>query len=514
MADLDKRLAAGQIQGARDYQEDDYGISEVSAPDDPGGEQVLLVLADGMGGHAGGAEASAIVVRTFIETYQVVGGPTPDRLRAALDAANEAVAAKVVAEPDLAGMGATLVGVSITDAGAQWVSVGDSPLWLCRGKLITRLNADHSMTPVLDNMVQTGHLTEEQAASDSRRNALRSAVTGEELDLVDLASRPTELDRGDVLLIASDGLETLSESVIARAVSRSLSRDAGVGEMVSDLLKRTEDERRPRQDNVTVIAYVADRVHGMGGVRASEEPTTRPARSESEIANQFMAGAGNGKRNTLLGISVATFALVVILGWVFQPELAALFGDDQREIVVVTEPDTDEVDEPEESGRDVDPRDDGGDENAETPDDPEQGADTNEDEATGPDDEAPEIDADDAQPVPLPRQRGDADDNIEIDQEEGDDPVDSSANREDDQWRALQAKRDELDAEFIGDGKDFIDEQDFEQAQLEYTALITDYKNFLDQFPRSARAAEARELMGQLGLLLHENQPVVVRRGN
>ena len=88
MNQLEGRFAAQQIPGGREYQEDDYGLIERGDPDI---DEVLL-LADGMGGHVSGDTASRMVVKTFVETYHGTEGPIPDRLRACLTAANDALA--------------------------------------------------------------------------------------------------------------------------------------------------------------------------------------------------------------------------------------------------------------------------------------------------------------------------------------------------------------------------------------------------------------------------------------
>ncbi len=98
MIRLEGRFAAGQITGGREYQEDDYGLI------DAGGSEVLL-LADGMGGHVSGDTASRTIVETFVDTYNRTEGPVTDRLRACLEAANNALADETSRNPELDGMG-------------------------------------------------------------------------------------------------------------------------------------------------------------------------------------------------------------------------------------------------------------------------------------------------------------------------------------------------------------------------------------------------------------------------
>ncbi len=83
--------------------------------DEPAGPaaagRLVAILADGMGGHAGGALASQMVCENFVKAFADTVGTNRDRLTAALEAANEAIASTVSANPMLTGMGSTLVGV-------------------------------------------------------------------------------------------------------------------------------------------------------------------------------------------------------------------------------------------------------------------------------------------------------------------------------------------------------------------------------------------------------------------
>lgn len=217
-------------------------------------ERLVCVLADGMGGHAGGAIASRTVCETFIDAIEKAEGSGPERLRSALEAANSAIAEHVARNPVLRGMGSTLVGVLFGPAGAKWVSVGDSPLYLYRNGEIALLNEDHSLAPALDQLAAEGRLSAAEARSDPRRHLLRSAVTGESLELVDLSRQPLALHAGDCVVLASDGIQTLHTKEIARAIGAYL----GDGpEAVAEALVRTVLEARdPHQDNVTVLVVM------------------------------------------------------------------------------------------------------------------------------------------------------------------------------------------------------------------------------------------------------------------
>ncbi len=239
--------AIAASQGGRRYQEDAAAIW----PGGNGPPPMLLVLADGMGGHAGGATASRLVCDTFIEACLAATGETSARLRTALDEANQSIHRVAAETPSLSGMGSTLVGVALGRDGLEWISVGDSPLYLYRAAEIALLNEDHSLAPALDQMAAEGRITADEARNDPRRHMLRSAVTGEELDLVDLSKKALILEPGDYVILASDGIHSLEESEIARVIT-GYAGD-GVEAVAKALVRAVLDVKEPYQDNVTVV---------------------------------------------------------------------------------------------------------------------------------------------------------------------------------------------------------------------------------------------------------------------
>jgi len=250
--------ASRASQGARPYQEDASAVwpgSDVEAPtgtgEPPEGTALVAVLADGMGGHAGGALASSTICSTFLSSFAGASGEGRMRLKSSLAAANEALTRKVAANPQLAGMGATLVGAAIGDAGLSWVSVGDSPMYLYRAGELVQLNEDHSLAPVIDHMVEQGRMSPEEARADPRRHYLRSAVTGDEIELIDAPERPLELAPGDIVVIASDGLHTLEPDAVRDVIAKCAAEGA---DAVADALIRSVIEAdEPHQDNTTVV---------------------------------------------------------------------------------------------------------------------------------------------------------------------------------------------------------------------------------------------------------------------
>ena len=265
-------VAGEQIQGDRNYQEDDFSIRLLSQDPDPLAEdRLLLVLADGMGGHAGGAVASKTVIQTFQAGFNRNAVGITDRFSVGIETANNAVKDKQQADPNLSEMGCTLVAALVAGSTLYWTSVGDSILWLFRQGRLQRLNADHSMKPLLLDLVELGRMTEEEALSDSRINQLRSAIFGEDVPLIDMNAGGFPLENGDLVLLASDGLETLSEEGMTDVIKAG-ANDAE--EIVNALLDAVAMAGVRGQDNTTALAYRVgqgqDSLHGaLAGISAA-----------------------------------------------------------------------------------------------------------------------------------------------------------------------------------------------------------------------------------------------------
>ena len=249
-------VAGGQIQGARARQEDAYSIKPLPEQDREEAGGWLLALADGMGGHAGGDVAAATATQAFEEGFTQAGrgadAPVEARLDAGLRAANEAVRVKQQSAFSLSDMGATLVAALVIGPVLYWVSVGDSLLWLFRDGELLRLNEDHSMRPLLLELVKAGEMSEEEVLNHPVAHQLRSVVHGRDLPLVDMAAEGYPLAAGDVVLLASDGIETLSTEALT-AIIQGHADDAGA--LTRALLDGVEAAGVPRQDNTTVVAF-------------------------------------------------------------------------------------------------------------------------------------------------------------------------------------------------------------------------------------------------------------------
>jgi protein phosphatase len=237
--------AATDIGLRRPENEDRFGVW---LPPDRGlrvQRGVLLVVADGMGGARAGEVASAMAVDRVLQLYGRGVGEPLDDLRRAFEAANRAVHAASLAQPDLHGMGTTLTALVVRGDEAFVAHVGDTRAYLVRDRTIVQLTADHSLVAQL---VRERHLTAEEARVDPRRNVVTRSVGVAPEVLVDLLQPEQRMGAGDTLLLSSDGLHGLvSDEEIALSASAPV-LDEVCGRLVA--LAR----QLGGHDNITVVA--------------------------------------------------------------------------------------------------------------------------------------------------------------------------------------------------------------------------------------------------------------------
>ena len=242
-------VATAAIKGGRDYQED-----SLIANFPQGQETGFAVLADGMGGHLSGDVASALVmseVYSQIKRKEMLLDKRITDISALLYntamAANTCVTQHIAEKPDTYGMGATLLACVIRGDDLYCVSVGDSPLFLFRDGELRQLNQDHSMAPQIDMMVNVGAMDPEGGRNHPDRNTLTSAIAGAEIDKIDCPDEPTAVLPGDIILVASDGLQFLSNDAIAKILQET--KDARSADITEALLSAISDLDDPEQDN-------------------------------------------------------------------------------------------------------------------------------------------------------------------------------------------------------------------------------------------------------------------------
>jgi serine/threonine protein phosphatase PrpC len=213
----------------------------------------LLVVADGMGGHASGETASQLAVniirdyfrgpQKLIGDYDQSCSENISKLRSAIFLANQAVYEAAQSSPQLKGMGTTIAAALLSGNKLSIAHIGDSRVYLVRAGNIEQLTDDHS---IVNEQVKRDLITKEEAIKSDMKNILTKALGVDpdtEPDLNELT-----VFNGDILLLCSDGLTTMvSDEAILEIISFAGNPDAACDSLIGAALENGG------KDNVTVI---------------------------------------------------------------------------------------------------------------------------------------------------------------------------------------------------------------------------------------------------------------------
>lgn len=184
----------------------------------------LAIVADGMGGHEGGQEASRIAVETVKKIYADGAGESPrDRLVAAFHTAHQNILLYGDKHPLLQGLGTTCTAVALVGNDLYIAHIGDSRLYLLRDATLQRLTQDHSY---VGRLLDHGIIGAAEAAVHPHRNILLKALgVGAEIE-PEIPERPVHLQNDDVLLLCTDGLWSMvtEDEMLSAVAKRTLSQ--------------------------------------------------------------------------------------------------------------------------------------------------------------------------------------------------------------------------------------------------------------------------------------------------
>ncbi|HET9064673.1 MAG TPA: protein phosphatase 2C domain-containing protein [Gemmatimonadales bacterium] len=279
----------------RDHNEDTFLVADLGVTDAMrashraehviGDRGMLFLVADGMGGAAAGELASEMAAvqihRHMIETWSSAPIVTAEGftafLREAVERANSALHSYAAAHPDVRGMGTTATVAGVWGDRIYLAQIGDSRGYLIREGTARQLTRDQSLT---QRLVEVGELTEEEAEASERRNIILQALGPEPRVKVDLSSQA--LQRGDLLLICSDGLTSVARRDDLAAVA---SDESDVQRICEQLVTLANERGGP--DNITVVAV---RFDGEGlPLEATEPPGYHEFEAGSRPALQATA---------------------------------------------------------------------------------------------------------------------------------------------------------------------------------------------------------------------------------
>ncbi|MBT0993457.1 serine/threonine-protein phosphatase [Cellulomonas sp. DKR-3] len=224
----------------------DVGLVRTNNQDSAYAGPHLLVVADGMGGHAGGDVASSLAIATFAPLDDEALGPDDalGELEHAIEDARDDIRARSAAEPDLAGMGTTVTAILRTGNKLAMVHLGDSRGYLMRDGVLAQVTTDHTF---VQHLVDIGRITPEEAEHHPQRSVVMRVLGDFETDLTpDMSVR--EARPGDRWLLCSDGLSGFVSAETIETTMRELTDvDACADRLVQLAL------RGGGGDNVTVV---------------------------------------------------------------------------------------------------------------------------------------------------------------------------------------------------------------------------------------------------------------------
>jgi protein phosphatase len=319
-----RHSARTDVGKTRDHNEDSYGVGEGEQAEHMG---ELLVVCDGMGGHAAGEVASQLGVETILSIYY--GDASEDRpqvLEQAFEQANEQIYAK-----GHGSMGTTGVAALLHHDALHIANVGDSRAYLIRDGEIRQVSRDHSF---VSDQVAAGLITADQARSSPHRNVITRALGYQSDVTVDLFRLPLQI--GDIVVLCSDGLHGLVTDAEIAKIAASAPLDQAAQQLI-DLANN-----RGGTDNITVIIAQVEALDWYSGEAVAtddlhervtvELPVTEPPASDSTAASDAAPpmpiapaaaaisaapAAPVERRLTLLGGLLAMVLLAILVGIIY-----------------------------------------------------------------------------------------------------------------------------------------------------------------------------------------------------
>lgn len=236
-----------------------------------GSKGVLLLVADGMGGAAAGAVASAMAVAEMharmVADWSREAESTHHqfalRLRQSVEAANASIFARAQAEPECRGMGTTATAAGVLGEYVYVAQVGDSRAYLVRDGNAVQLTRDQSY---VQELIDAGRMTEEEAERSEHANKILQALGA--APTVSAVITHQQLRRGDVIVLCSDGLSRVVQRDEIAAAASGMTDPSALCATLIDLANE-----RGGPDNITVVAAAFD---GPGlAESAAEDVVTR-----------------------------------------------------------------------------------------------------------------------------------------------------------------------------------------------------------------------------------------------
>ena len=289
-------------QGPRPYNQDRLAYSYSK-------DALLLVLADGMGGHRNGEVAAQLAVKTLTDAFQRLAVPSlssPAKfLTDHIQQVHDMIENVTQAEEYIESPRTTIVAAIIQRGYLYCAHVGDSRLYHFRNGHLLFRTEDHS---VVQSLYKKGMITKEEMATHPYKNKIYNCVGGETPPQIDLADRH-ELQEGDTVLLCTDGVwGVISDQQIKEIIQR----NADITAATTDLMDSADFASDEKGDNMSAIGLQwGDRLTGQASVSTQLMPLGETTTIMNPVTQQNIDGANplelsdDDIENTILAIQSA-----------------------------------------------------------------------------------------------------------------------------------------------------------------------------------------------------------------
>ncbi|NLA27454.1 MAG: serine/threonine-protein phosphatase [Firmicutes bacterium] len=209
------------------------------------------LVADGLGGHRGGALAARTAGESILKAFAASPGASIKQLKGYLDQAREEMLLRGKQSDVPLRLKTTLVVLLSDFESALWAHIGDSRLYYFKAATLHFQTSDHS---VPQQLVKSGVIAAEQVRDHEDRNRLLAAFDGGDLERIEYAVEPVKLERDDAFLLCTDGFwECVYENEMEEDLAGAANPDGWLGLMEKRLLMRAKHNN----DNYTALAVLS-----------------------------------------------------------------------------------------------------------------------------------------------------------------------------------------------------------------------------------------------------------------
>ena len=324
----DLRLGTAQILGEREEQQDSFGNTSLDDDAIATNGGIMAVVADGIGGHAHGGDASRRAVAAFLEHYQSgqLHDDLPNALYHALIQANHAVLDFAESQGEVENCGTTLIAMVMLHQSRclHWIGVGDSRLYLLRNGQLAQFTADANFADHLAKKVARGIASRNDLFAEENPHRLTSFLGLKKLGKIDRSIRPFPLHEGDVAMICTDGIyNALSKEELSDCLSEE--PQTACDRIIQSILEKHHDH----QDNATVAVLA----FGFKDVNQHDVPVSkisvvnRPETESIDSGKPSEIKHPAKLRFLILGLLAIGLLILVAFHWLQQPQDVQVVDD-------------------------------------------------------------------------------------------------------------------------------------------------------------------------------------------